>query len=134
MKRSVFISLFALVSLLAQADDLGLFIESSTGVTTSYEVSSLQKMTFEDGNVVLSPKNGEAIVTSIANIKRMYFDQVSAINAMLDAQPSNYAIYNVKGMKLAEGTATTYSDIPTTRLGSGLYLVRIGNKTFKIVK
>lgn len=119
----------------AHADDLSLYIEPNAGETTSHEVATLQKMTFESGNVVLTAKDGTTTTTAISDIKRMYFDATTtAINGLLGNATTPYAIHSANGIRVASGTAASMADIDTSTLAPGLYIVSIKDKNFKIVK
>lgn len=135
MKYQILTLAFAASALAAQADDLSLYLEPTAGATSGYEVSSLQKMTFSDGNVVLTKKDGTAVSTAISTIKRMYFDQTAtAINQLLGQTTAPYTIYNINGVRVGEGSASCFADINLQNLQHGLYIVTIQNQNFKIVK
>lgn len=135
MKANILFLLTLLGTVTASADDLSLYLEPNAGETTSYEVSTLQKMTFESGNVVLTKKDGTTASTAISTLKRMYFDQTAtAINALLGTTTAPYTIYNMNGVRVGEGTAATATDISTATLAHGIYIVSIKNQNFKIVK
>lgn len=135
MKQTILTLAAALsLTLTAQADDLSLYLEPTAGETTSYAVSTLQKMTFADGNVVLTKKDGTTVTTDITSLKRMYIDAAAGINQLLNNEPAPYTIYNINGIRVADGTAASANDIDLAALQSGLYLVSIKNQTFKILK
>lgn len=135
MKTTILTLLALLGVTTASADDLSLYLEPTAGETTSYAVNTLQKMTFENGNVVLTKKDGTAITAVISMLRRMYFDETAtAINTLLDATPATYTVYNMNGITVGQGKATTVADIDMTTLKQGIYIVNIKNNNFKIVK
>lgn len=135
MRKYLLFLLALLGTATASADDLSLYIEPTSGETTSHEVATLQKMTFESGNVVLTRKDGTTVTTAIADIARLYFSQTAtAINAAIGTQPAPYTIHSLNGIAVAQGTAATAADIDTSRLPGGIYIVSIHNQNFKILK
>lgn len=135
MKPKTLLLAALLAATAAHADDLSLYLEPTAGETTSYEVSTLQKMTFENGKVVLTKKDGTTSSTAIATLSRMYFNQtLTAINALIGQTPTSYTLYNMNGVRVGEGTATTAADIATGQLAHGVYIVSIKDQNFKIVR
>ena len=66
----------ALFSLTVLADDeFGLYIVTNSDTTTT-NVITLQKITFSNGNVVVQTTDGASASTSMADIKKMYFDYI----------------------------------------------------------
>ena len=63
-----------------QAEDNHLYIQPNAGEKLSWSVPSLQKMTFQDGSIVLTKKDGTIAYASIATVKRMYISTPSAEN------------------------------------------------------
>ena len=68
-------SVFAL-----HAEDNQLYIQPTAGEKLSWSVPSLQKMTFQNGNIVLTQKDGTVAYAPIATVKRMYISTPSAEN------------------------------------------------------
>lgn len=133
-----------------QAKDNHLYIQPNAGEKLSWSVPSLQKMTFQDGNIVLTKKDGTVAYASIATVKRMYIATPSteSIESMdttpfyswngdklqINVQPGTpITVYNVAGaVVLCEnysGDAVDFQGV-----GRGLYIVNVGGQTFKIVK
>lgn len=55
------------------ADDITLNVATTSNQTTPYKLSRVQKITFENGNVVVNMKNGEKASTAISEISRLFF-------------------------------------------------------------
>lgn len=133
-----------------QAEDNHLYIQPNAGEKLSWSVPSLQKMTFQDGSIVLTKKDGTIAYASIATVKRMYISTPSAENIegmdvdliyswngdklQIDVQPGTpITVYNVAGaVVLRENCSGDAVDFQS--VGRGLYIVNVGGQTFKIVK
>ncbi len=78
MKRIVTMSIALMVSAVMLADgDYSLYIAAEQ--TSSHKVSTVQKLTFENGNVVVNFKDGTTESTAISAVSRIYFGTASAI-------------------------------------------------------
>jgi len=126
MKKSIFLALVACFSLTAMADDFSLYIENTSEEKTSYRVSELQKITFSDGNVVLSHTDGQTTQVAISKISTMYFDTASTD-----------AIELVKNGEISLEGATVY-DLAGRRVNGlqrGVNIVKTADgRSIKIVK
>ena len=133
-----------------QAEDNHLYIQPNAGENLSWSVPSLQKMTFQDGNIVLTKKDGTVAYTPITTVRRMYITTPSAESIELIDAALMYSwkgdklqinvqagtpvnIYNVAGAVVLRenysGDAVDFQGIDR-----GLYIVNVGGQTIKIVK
>lgn len=73
MKRLITMSIALVMSMAMFADggDYSLYIAAET--TTSHKLSTIQKLTFENGNVVVNLKDGTKESTAISAVSKMYF-------------------------------------------------------------
>ena len=61
-------------------DDYALYIAATTSQQpTSHKLADIQKLTFEDGNLVVNLKNGQKESTAISVVSRMYFSSLSSV-------------------------------------------------------
>lgn len=151
MKKKLLLSMMLVTTcMVAKAEDNHLYIQPNTGVTHVWSIPSLQKMTFQDGNVVLTRKNGTTAYTPISSIKRMFITTPSAhhidvaetvspytwqgdllyINA---PQGTSVRVYNVAGALVIQQSLES-NTIDFQGFPKGLYMVNIGGKVFKTVK
>ena len=70
---AVIAALFAVTAL--ADDEFGLYIVTKSDTTTT-NVTTLQKITFSNGNVVVQTTDGASTSTSMADINKMYFDYI----------------------------------------------------------
>ena len=76
MKRVCMAVIAALFAVTAMADDeFGLYIVTNSDTTTT-NVTTLRKITFSNGNVVVQTTDGESTSTSMSDINKMYFDYI----------------------------------------------------------
>jgi len=149
MKKLMF-SLMMLVAANVMAEDNHLYIQSSTGETLDWSVSSLQKMTFQNGNVVVTMKNGTSTYTPISSVSRMYIctPSVNGIESVEgDVQctwdgerlhvnaPAGSAVkvYSVNGVLVSQ-TRLTGTSVDLQGLNRGMYVVNVGGQVVKIMK
>ena len=89
MKRLCMAVLAALFAVTVLADDeFGLYIVTNSDTTTT-NVTTLQKITFSNGNVVVQTTDGASTSTSMADINKMYFDYI------VEEQPKPWLIGDV---------------------------------------
>ncbi|MBQ8806965.1 MAG: T9SS type A sorting domain-containing protein [Bacteroidaceae bacterium] len=149
MKKLMF-SLMMLVAVNVMAEDNHLYIQSSTGETLDWSVPSLQKMTFQNGNVVVTMKNGTSTYTPISSVSRMYIctPSVNGIESVEgDVQctwdgerlhvnaPAGSAVkvYSVNGVLVSQ-TRLTDTSVDLQGLNRGMYVVNVGGQVVKIMK
>ena len=79
MKKLIVLSVALIMSMAALADDYTLYIVANTSQqATGHKLADIQKLTFENGNVVVNLKNGTKESTAISVVSRMYFSTLSA--------------------------------------------------------
>ncbi|MCR5312446.1 MAG: hypothetical protein K6E54_02140 [Bacteroidaceae bacterium] len=122
MKKILSIAAALMLSISAFAEDYSLYYDSTNGTTNSVlsEVSKLQKLTFENGNVVLTYKDGTTSSTAISDIKRLFFSTPETVGISEVEEESISAnakgVYDLTGRKLNV-------DIKSNKLPKGIYIV-----------
>lgn len=83
MKKLIVLSVVLFMTLGAFADDnddYALYIAATTSQQpTGHKLADIQKLTFENGNLVVNLKNGTKESTAISVVSRMYFSLLSAV-------------------------------------------------------
>lgn len=151
MKKILLLSIMlASVNTVLLAEDNHLYIQPNAGETLSWSVSTLQKMAFQDGQVVLTKKDGTVAYAPISSVKRMYISTSSAegIEEVKSTLPCTWEGGFLR-IQAAEGTLVTVYNVagtPVVRQAlvggivdlrnqpSGLYIVNVGGKVFKTIK
>jgi len=148
MKKMLLVAIATICSLSAFADDLNLYIIDSSNTEASYPVSSLQKITFESGNVVVTTTSGTTASTAISDVSKMYFGTAStAIETAQAAQDIAFdgqnitvlgggkvSVFQPSGALVASATADDGQTISLQTLPKGIYVVKMDGKSFKVVK
>ena len=79
MKKLIVLSVVLFMSMAAFADDYTLYIVANTSQqATGHKLADIQKLTFENGKIVVNFKNGQEESTAISDVSRMYFSSLSA--------------------------------------------------------
>lgn len=147
MKKIFLAVVAALFSLTALADDY--FLNVIANATDSYATASLKKITFENGNVVVTTTAGASTSYAISSISQMYFSSTSASGIGSISNDKSFAwdgttlslnglkgkvqVYQPSGALVASESADSQS-INLSRLSKGVYVVNVDGQSFKIVK
>ena len=125
MKTTIFAALFSMLSLSAFADDYTLYVQTAVAEYT-YAFDDLQRITFDNGNMVIATKSGESTSVGIATISRVYFDNVAT--GVEKVEPT-VVTADKEGYDLSGRSVSVNTELP-----KGIYVVKEGGKTRKIVK
>ena len=114
MKKLISLIALLTVAVATYADDYTLYIVANS--TTNYTLNKVQKLTFENGNVVVNLKDGTRQSTPISTVSRMYFDIAAAFasedvnhDGAIDTQDV-LAIYEFM-QNYSEGTTIGVEDV-----------------------
>ena len=145
--KKFFLAAFAvLFSLTCLADDY--YLNVIANATDSYATASLKKITFENGNVVVTTSNGASTSYAISSISQMYFSSTSAgigsistdsnivwdgTTLSLNGLQGKVQVYQPSGALVASESADA-ERINLSRLSKGVYVVNVNGQSFKIVK
>ncbi|MBR3530459.1 MAG: T9SS type A sorting domain-containing protein [Bacteroidaceae bacterium] len=145
--KKIFLAAFAaLFSLTCLADDY--YLNVIANATDSYATASLKKITFENGNVVVTTSNGASTSYAISSISQMYFSSTSAgigsistdsnitwdgTTLSLNGLQGKVQVYQPSGALVASESADA-ERINLSRLSKGVYVVNVNGQSFKIVK
>lgn len=109
------------VAAFADNNTLTLYYDANDGTTNNMleAVEKLQKITFSDGNVVLTRKDGTATSTAISVIKRMFFTTPEVVGVKsvqadeITAEPGK--VYDLTGRRINVEM--------TGKLQQGIYII-----------
>lgn len=147
MKRLLMAVLTAFASMAAWADgEVGLYIINEQ--TNTFEVAQLQKISFQDNNVVVLKTDGSSETFAISGISKMYFGELTTgINEMALESADVWdgkslkvngntpvEVFNSSGIAVAKGKYEKGDVISLENLPKGIYVVKMGNKSLKIAK
>ena len=134
---------------MAVADDYQYLTVTQTDTETSYAVSNIQKITFDATDMVLVLSDGTTQRLPLSGLQKMFFAAgptgISAVtqserkftinNGRLQAamaQGEQLTIYNIKGEAVFT-TAERDAQFDLSALAKGVYIVKVGTETRKVV-
>lgn len=151
MKKLLFI--ISLLAIAGTATAQHMVVETAGHEDKVITIENLKQITFEGTTVNIEQTDGTKSSTSMGNIERIYFGDLSSI-ADINAQSGNLVeyisndeiaihseagsmvtIYNLTGAQLltrridAEGETISIADLP-----QGIYIVKANGRTTKIIK
>ena len=119
-------AVLALGALTAEAEDFNLYYVAKDGTvaTQKWEVSKLQKITFEEGKMHVIAKDGSTTDVSTDGIQKLVFNTEKGITGIEEIQDENLyqakeEVRDLMGRKL---------DIAIDQLPKGIYIIA-GKKT-----
>lgn len=153
----VFISIvFTLIALKGRAEN-SIIVKLNNGNTSGILLSSLDKITFSEGNMIISMKNNTANSFSILNVQNMFFGIYSDVQGVSSetttpgyypnpaqdfiilkntfGEKANVEIYGMDGsLKVSTVIVSENEPIDIKHLRAGLYILKANNTTFKLMK
>ncbi len=148
MKKLIIMVLLTVGSLHAMAQDYKYLTAAYNSVEQSFELATVQKITFEDDNVVITTSQG---VTNLPlnQMEKMFFSSdptaveslasesqgLKLMNGVLTARGNGLLyIYDTAGRLVQMAHVDGEMRVSTTSLHRGIYIVNLGNETIKIGK
>ena len=120
MKKIITLTTALALGLSAFADDFNLYYDSAEENGNKIEsVSNLQKLTFEDGKLVVTLKDGTSKSLPTAGITRLFFntDKAVGIEEVEEATANKKGeVYDLTGRKLS-------IDLNNEKLPKGIYII-----------
>lgn len=162
MKQKLLLFMFILVAGMnaLEADAQNLVIKTNDGKETAKALTSLKKVTFPDGNLLLTYTSGSTDSYSLTTISKLFFgdaatgtDELTASESAekLSVYPnpasdiiniknapegtSLVKIYRMEGvMVLNEEVSAGSLTIDVSKLAKGFYLLTLNGQAFKFIK
>ena len=108
MKKWLFMALLA-VGMTAYADEYNYLVLDHNGSVSSVLLKNLQKITFEDGNLVVLTSEGKETFP-LTQMERMYFaETATAIKSVQDnVTKSQKEVYDLSGRRVVNPTKGLY--------------------------
>ena len=120
MKKIITLTTALALGLSAFADDFNLYYDSAEENGNKIEsVSNLQKLTFEDGKLVVTLKDGTSKSLPTAGITRLFFntDKAVGIEEVEEVTANKKGeVYDLTGRKLS-------IDLNNEKLPKGIYII-----------
>jgi len=109
-------------------------VASKDSLTQNVELDNLRKITIKDGSVVTTYSDGSTISHKMSGTEKIQFTTPEKEEG-ITATEDTYTIYDLSGRPVKTHTDKS-CDMPfdLNDLPSGIYLLKTGNRTIKIVK
>jgi len=133
MKRVLVLTLSVLLVVPVFGQDAAVTAQDS--LTRNLELDNLRKIAFKDGNIVTTYSDGSTKSQKLSENEKLQFSLSDKSEEGITDQESTYTIYDLSGrpvkthMDRDSGQPFNLND-----LSSGIYLLKTGNRTIKIVK
>ena len=146
--RNILMAAMLTVGMHAMADNYVYLTVGQDNGETSIEVSQISKITFDASNMIVHLSNGNQQELPLSSLSRMFFSETSqGINLMQAgkekikyedgclrvqlADGEKAYIYNLKGEMVY--TTNRSTEVTLDNLHKGVYIVRVGSETKKIM-
>lgn len=122
MKKLFTLAIVLTLGLSAFADDFNLYYDSAEGKNNKIEsVANLQKLTFEDGKLVVTLKDGTSTSLPTAGMTRLFFHTENGVVGIEDVEEDATAkkkgdVYDLTGRRLN-------IDLSNEKLPKGIYII-----------
>ena len=133
MKRFLILVLSVILTLPAYSQDANVAARDS--LTRNLELDNLRKIAFKDGSVVTTYSDGTTRSHKLSENEKLQFSLPDKTDEGISDEDATYTIYDLSGrpvkthMDKDSGQPFDLND-----LSSGIYLLKTGNHTIKIVK
>lgn len=153
-QRSPLLFLFMIIISFSVIAQKNITIQYRDNQEITYSINHNSKLTFLDNQLIISQPSGNIYYFDIENIRKIYFSNSNSLsdiqtenNINLYPNPSRdrinfsniksktlISIYNIKGELVMSEIIYQDKNINISSLQSGIYIVKVGNKEFKLIK
>ena len=132
MRRLIILTLTAYLAVPAFSQDQRIAVNDS--LTQSLELDNLRKISFKDGSVITTYSDGSTKSQKLSGSEKLQFTTDRQDEGITEDQDT-YTIYDLSGRPVKTHTNKSCDQpFDLNDLGSGIYLLKTGNRTIKIVK
>ncbi len=146
--RKLTLLLLTTFTLMAFADDYRYLTAVYDDVEQSFKLATVQKITFEQGNVVIATSQGTTSIPQ-ASMQKMFFDaQPTAVEALPEASQSLtlngttlsatgqglLCVYNTAGQLVSIAQVDGQASLSLASLPKGVYIISLAGETIKVSK
>ena len=118
------------VNLFSQIND----VVASDSLTKSLDLDNLRKISFKDGNVIATYSDGTSQSRKLSGSDKLQFTTDKQDEEVSEGA-SRYTIYDLSGRPVKTHTNVSCDEpFDLNDLTSGIYLLKTGSRTIKIVK
>lgn len=111
------------------------FVSDKDSLTQNVELDNLRKIAFKDGNVVTTYSDGSTRSHKLSGSDKLQFTSPDKQDESITEDEGTYTIYDLSGRPVKTHTDRSCDQpFDLNDLTSGIYLLKTGNRTIKIVK
>ena len=146
--RNIIASVMLATASIAMADDYQYLTVSQNDGETSFKVSNIQKITFDNSDMVIQLTDGSTERLPLVSLSKMFFSEessgIAAIgttkskiqfsNGMLRADIARgeaVVLYSMKGEKMFSANESGTYDL--SGLTKGVYIIKVGTESRKVI-
>ena len=150
--RNTMMGLLLMMSSSAIADEYAYLTIDQTGTETSFAVSDVKRITFDESNMVLHLANGTEQKLPLNSLSKMFFSEqgtngIGTVNAsqplismkngilrVTGGQGGTVTIYDMGGKAVRTVTANSgETELNLSGMAKGVYIVKVGSQTKKVM-
>lgn len=115
--------------------DVTMSLTQNDQSTQQYAVSDIASISYADGTMNITLLSGEQVAVPVAQVKEITFTGLSTAIQSLSQQKAgiHFAVYDINGTLLYEGVTETDGNVTLPTELTGVCVVRVGNKSRKVV-
>jgi hypothetical protein len=134
MKRLIYLALAAFLTVPAFSQNAPIAHKDS--LTQNLELDNLRKIAIKDGSVVTTYSDGSTRSQKLSQSNKLQFTSTAdRLDDGITQDESTYTIYDLSGRPVKTHTDRSCDQpFDLNDLISGIYLLKTGNRTIKIVK
>lgn len=133
MKRLIYLTFAAFLTVPAFSQNA--FVADKDTLTQNLELDNLRKIAFKDGSVVTTYSDGSTKSQKLSETNKLQFTSTDRLDDGISQDGSTYTIYDLSGRPVKTHTDKSCDQpFDLNDLISGIYLLKTGNRTIKIVK
>ena len=133
MRRLFLFVLTVFLALSAFSQEVAFMDKDS--LTQNLEIDNLRKIAFKDGNVVTTYSDGSTKSHKLSGSDKLQFTNPDKQEEGITEDEGTYTIYDLSGRPVKTHTDKSFDQpFDLNDLPSGIYLLKTGNRTIKIVK
>ena len=134
MRRLLLFALTAFLTVPAFSQDMVTAHKDSV-TTQNLDLENLRKIAFKDGNVVTTYSDGSTKNHKLSDSDKLQFSVPDRKDEGITVNEETYTIYDLSGRPVKTHTEKNCDEpFDLNDLSSGIYLLKTGNRTIKIVK
>lgn len=125
-----------LLSIKSQAQEAkALVMKSADEVEQNFVTNNIRSISYEGEQMIITLRNDEKYAFAINEVKSMTFSSVvTAIESIIQGSGAvPFSIFDINGTKILSGMTDSYGKIDAKINLGGVYVIKVGEKTQKIV-